>query len=67
MSETMNAVFLGERRKPAGEVSTGNEMRIGRAGASASKKAASSNGRLGHAQERRVERAALGPLRRRSG
>src|SRR5262249_51816351 len=44
MSDTMNAVFFGARRRPAGEVSTGSEMRMGRAGASGSKKAASSNG-----------------------
>ena len=40
MSEIMNAVFLSNFRKPAGDVSSGNAIRIGRAGASGSKKPA---------------------------
>ena len=41
MSESTNAVFLLNLRNPAGLVSIGRVMRIGRAGASASKKFAS--------------------------
>src|SRR5262249_28558514 len=39
-SEIMKAVFLSNLRNPAGVVSTGSAMRIGRAGASGSKKPA---------------------------
>jgi len=36
MSEIMKAVFLSNFRKPAGDVSSGSAIRIGRAGASGS-------------------------------
>ena len=41
MSDIMKAVFLSNLRRPAGDVSSGSAMRIGRAGASGSKKPAS--------------------------
>ena len=41
VSDMTKAVFLSNLRRPAGVVSTGKPMRIGRAGASGSKNAAS--------------------------
>ena len=43
----MKAVFLSNLRRPAGVVSMGSAMRIGRAGASGSKKPAIKNGSVG--------------------
>ena len=57
-----NAVFLSNLRKPAGVVSMGSPMRIGRAGASGSKKPARSNGSVGVAHNVLVQRPARWPL-----
>ena len=46
MSDIMNTAFLSNLRRPAGLMSIGRPMRMGRPGASESKKPAIWNGRV---------------------